>query len=281
MSETRTSRPRAISGASRAAMATAVSVTTMATPSCAGLPLGASMVIASAKAAAAEIGAVSRLPGISTRRYSPPAMARRKATRSRPGRVRGAVRDADGPRTTRLDRVSTRPRMPSRRSTPTRAGHLTCGSRRRRAAPRAGRPSHRTGRDRRGRSPGPPPGSWPGSRVRSCHGSRTRPRRRAATTTGSNWVPARRSTSSRASSTGRAARSAFAVVSDSKASATATIRANSGICSPDSPEGYPRPSKRSWWMLDAVECRREELDVPHDLRATSRMLPDAGRARRR
>ena len=33
----------------------------------------------------------------------------------------------------------------------------------------------------------------------------------------------------------------------SKASATATTRANSGICPPASPYGYPLPSSRSWW----------------------------------
>ena len=218
MSDTRTSRPRAISGASRAAIATAVSVTTMATPSCAGLPLGASMVIASAKAAAAEIGAVSRLPGISTRRYSPPVMARRKATKSRPGRVRGVVGNArwqQRPGSIWSAR-GRRGRAGARRRS--RAGHLTTRvplpTRWRHGA---GRPWHRTGPGRRGRS------RWPAAsqlaRTRgcaSCHCSRTRPRRRAATTTGSNWEPARRSTSSKASSTGRAARSAFAVVSDSK-----------------------------------------------------------------
>ena len=37
------------------------------------------------------------------------------------------------------------------------------------------------------------------------------------------------------------------VVMASKASATATMRASIGICSPRRPSGKPRPSSRSWW----------------------------------
>src|SRR4028119_384942 len=37
----------------------------------------------------------------------------------------------------------------------------------------------------------------------------------------------------------------------SKASATATTLATSGMSSPPSPSGYPSPSNRSWWWLIA------------------------------
>ena len=156
-----------------------------------------------------------------------------------------------------------------------RAGHLTT-----RVPPstrwrtRADRPWHRTGRDRRGRSHGPPPGTGrgpDGARVATARG----PGHGAgpATTTGSNWVPARRSTSSRASSTGRAARSAFGRGQRLECVGDSDDPGEHGdVVSRIDPAGYPRPSKRSWWMLDAVERRREELDVPHDLRAAR---PDA------
>ena len=104
------------------------------------------------------------------------------------------------------------------------------------------------------------------SSVRRSHGSRDRPRRRAATTTGSNCVSLRRSTSSSASGMGSAARSALLVVSDSNASATATIRAKSGMSSPARPDGIAPPVETLVVVLDAVQRRLEELDVTHDLR---------------
>ena len=113
-----------VSGSSPAAMATAVSVTTVATLRCAGRPWARRRSSPAPRAAAAEIGAVSRLPGISTRRYSPPAMARKKATRSPHGG--SAVPSAMCETTTiRLDSVSTSPRSPSSCSMSNRDGHFT------------------------------------------------------------------------------------------------------------------------------------------------------------
>ena len=100
------------------------SVTTVATPGVPGALGRVDAVMASASAAATEIGAVSRLPGISTRRCSPPAMARKKASR-RPQRgsaVPAAMRETT---TIRLESVSTSPRSPSTGRRRTRDGHFT------------------------------------------------------------------------------------------------------------------------------------------------------------
>lgn len=60
---------------------------------------------------------------------------------------------------------------------------------------------------------------------------------RARTITGSKCAPAQRSSSARATGTGRARLYERVEVIASKASATATTRAGTGICSPASPYG--------------------------------------------
>jgi hypothetical protein len=59
----------------------------------------------------------------------------------------------------------------------------------------------------------------------------------------------------------------------SNASATATIRASSGIDSPARPSGTPRPSKRSWWERTTLriigastEERREDAPAEERVR---------------
>jgi hypothetical protein len=59
----------------------------------------------------------------------------------------------------------------------------------------------------------------------------------ASTIRASNWVPAQRLSSRVAASTERALRYDLVDVIESNASATAMMRANSGICSPASPSG--------------------------------------------
>src|SRR6266852_1344149 len=85
--------------------------------------------------------------------------------------------------------------------------------------------------------------AWPRSSSRLGRGRA----RNVATTVGSKWVPAQRSISARAAETGMAREYGRSYVMASKASATAKIRAPSGMSSPRSPSGYPVPSHRSWW----------------------------------
>ena len=70
-----------------------------------------------------------------------------------------------------------------------------------------------------------------------CQPCRSRARASAPTILASNWDPAQRFSSSTAACTGRARRYERVDVIASKASATATTRANSGICEPASPYG--------------------------------------------
>ena len=72
--------------------------------------------------------------------------------------------------------------------------------------------------------------------------------RKTSTTVGSNCDPEHRRISSRATSKLRALRYGRSLVIASRVSATANIRAPTGISRPRFPFGYPLPSKCYWWL---------------------------------
>ena len=93
---------------------------------------------------------------------------------------------------------------------------------------------------------------------------------------GSNWVPAQRSTSASASSRVSARRYGRSLVIASKASATASTRASSGISSPALPGRVARAVPALVvveHVRDRVAQRRDAEDEP---RADLRVLPDLG-----
>ena len=208
MSATRARGARRVggSGSRPAAMATAVRVTTVATLSVCRSPWGASGRHGQGKGGRHRDGCRLRLPGISTRRYSPPAMARKKATRSPHGGCRGAVRDVRD----HDDQAREREHEPEEPQQLLDVERATATS------PRAsidgpsltGPGPHRAAARRPWQSDWArvivvvptlrQPATVLRSGVRTGHGSRDRPRRRAATTTGSNCVPTRDARSRRA-----------------------------------------------------------------------------------
>ena len=237
------------------------------------------MVMASANAAAAEIGAVTRLPGRSTRKYSPPAMARPKTMRSSTGGCVGASVARPAIAKTRLDRVSTRPTRPSSVSTPiARAGHFTTSARCRALGPRPfghgvglGRIVVVVAADQGRHALDVLPAGVP---LLSDHAaSEGRHHGRVELGPGSPLQLVKRVVNRQGVVVGVSGCQRLECVRDSHDAGE-----QRDLLSP-LPQWVP-PSVITLVMeANAVERRLEELDLLHHLRATSRMQPDAGEVR--